>query len=84
MTPHDIVKAVFPDADKDLTDHVLWGRTPFPVATVNARSIYKAAHRFKRACDNGIRLCDWCDNIADAGKYTCKSCSVILDSARID
>jgi hypothetical protein len=52
----DVIKAAIPDADQSLCEHILWGRTPYPMGRVSARSLYQAASGFRRACDNSIRF----------------------------
>ena len=49
MTFEDVIKAAIPGADEFVCDHVLWGRTPFPMGKVTARSLYRAASRLRRA-----------------------------------
>jgi hypothetical protein len=73
MTPEDCIRAAIPDADEALCDHIIWGRTPFPFKKLSGRDFYRAASRFRRAEANGIRLCDFCDNIAIDG-WNCQSC----------
>jgi hypothetical protein len=73
MNAADCIRAAIPDADAAPCDHIVWGRTPFPVGAVTARDYYKAASRWKRAQDHGIRLCDFCDNIAVDG-WNCQAC----------
>lgn len=74
MTPADCIRAALPDADDALCHHIIWGRTPFPFEKLSARDFYKAASGFKRANDNGLRLCDHCHNVATADKWTCRPC----------
>lgn len=81
MTPADCVRAAIPDADESLIGHIIWGRTPYPFMKLTARDFYKAASRFKRAGEHGIRLCDFCDNIAVDG-WNCQSCNDALARAR--
>ena len=81
-TAAEVVLAAIPDADKDVVDYVLWGRTPFPVGRVTARSLYKAASGFKRACDHKLRLCDHCHRPAMTGEWECSHCRAVLDQAR--
>jgi len=77
MTPADCIRAAIPGASDDLCEHIVWGRTPFPFAKLSARDFYKAASRFRRAADHGIKLCDLCDNIAVDG-WTCQACTDAL------
>jgi hypothetical protein len=82
MTPAQIVRAAIPGADDSLCEHILWGRTPFPCGEVWARDIYLAASRWRRAESRGVTLCEFCDRLANAGEYTCESCSAALARAR--
>lgn len=77
MTPAHCIRAAIPGASDELVDHIVWGRTPFPFKKLGARDFYKAASRFKRASDRGVRLCDHCDNIAVDG-WCCQNCSDAL------
>lgn len=79
MTPEQIVQAAIPNADMQTVEHVLWGMTPFPMGEVTAQTIYRAASRFRRACANGIDLCDCCDNKVDPSyRFYCKPCGDVL------
>jgi hypothetical protein len=78
MNALDIVRAAIPNADKGLAEAILWGRTPFPVGSVDAKSLYRAASRFRRATDHGLTLCEWCDKTAKPGEYVCTSCAMAL------
>ena len=72
MTFEDIIKQAIPDADEQLCEHILWGRTCFPAGQITAKSLYKAAARWRRAWINRIRLCDYCDQPALAGEFECQ------------
>ena len=78
----DIIHGAIPDASPDLCEHILWSMTPYPCGAITAKSLYRAASRFKRAKENGIRLCDWCDNQAQEHKYLCQKCESGLDRCR--
>lgn len=78
MTFEQIIKAAIPDADASLCEHILWGRTPFPMAPLTARSLYEAASRWRRAAANRIQLCDFCDNPARPDDYCCVDCRLAL------
>ena len=82
MSPNDVVRAAIPDADQGMCEHIVWGRTPFPFKAVSARELYKAASRVQRAHRNGITLCMFCDNIAEAGDTECATCAAALDRCR--
>ena len=77
-TVAEIVRAAIPDADDAIVERVLWGRTPFPIGAVTARGIYRAASGLRRAEQKSVRLCDCCHRIAQAGDWTCASCSEAL------
>lgn len=74
MTFGDVIKAAIPGADEVVCDHVLWGRTPFPMGKVTARSLYRAASRLRRATASKIQLCDFCDNRVLSGHFYCSRC----------
>jgi len=78
MTPFDCIRAAIPEASDALCDHIMWGRTPFPFAKLGAREFYKAASRYQRAASNNIRLCDFCDRLADHDRWTCAPCGAAL------
>lgn len=78
MNPQQIVRAAIPRASDELVDHVLFGRTPYPLAPVSAQSLYKAAYRFRRAWENGTKLCTFCDRRAIPGEWECERCARAL------
>ena len=78
MNAQEIIQKAIPDADAALCEHIVWEMTHFPFAPVDARMLYKAASRFKRANDNGRRLCDWCDHEAIDGERICPKCKSAL------
>lgn len=80
MTALDIVKAAIPGADQDLAQHVLWARTPFPIGAVSAHDLYRAASRYRRAIEQGLRLCDWCDRVC-GDELLCERCASALHAA---
>lgn len=68
MTYAEVILAGYPQADDAMIEHILWERTPYPMGKVTARSLYQAASRIRRATNNGVQLCDFCDNkAADLG-----------------
>lgn len=71
----EIVRAAIPGADESDAEHILWGRTPFPMTRVPAREIYKAASGARRAYQNGLILCDHCERVANFDRYLCASCA---------
>ena len=77
-----IIKAAIPNADEATIEYVLWGRTPFPVGAITAKSLYRAAARIQRCAKNGTRLCEFCDNRVEKGKWTCEKCDKALSNAR--
>lgn len=77
-----VIKAAIPDADDGTVDHVLWGRTPYPVGDVTAKSLFRAASAYRRACEHGIHLCDWCHRPAQPGTDLCAGCDAALHQER--
>lgn len=82
LTTSDVIRAAIPDADDALCSHILWGRTPYPMGTITARGLYKAASGFARAGANNRRLCDHCHREALSGKWECQRCQDVLEAAR--
>ena len=78
MLVTEIIRNAIPNASDEVCEHILWGRTPYPVGAITAKELYKSANRFKRAHDNGIRLCEFCDNIAMPDNWVCTSCNRAL------
>jgi len=78
----EIIKAAIPTANEDMCEYILWNRTPYPMAKVSARMLFKAASRTARAYRNGFRLCELCDNLADADGFECRSCRESLEEVR--
>jgi hypothetical protein len=76
MTFEEVIRAAIPGADEPTVDHILWGRTPFPMGKITARSLYEAARRWDRACKSGRELCDFCDRPQVSGKFYCDRCAV--------
>lgn len=81
MTLLQIVRAAIPSANRNLAEHILWGRTAFPCGRSNAKIIYRAASRFARAGRNGLHLCDLCDRLAVVGDL-CERCDTALRRTR--
>ena len=73
MNASQIIRAAIPGADVDTVDHVLWARTPFPVAKIDAKMLYRAASGLQRASAKGHRLCDFCERVADCS--LCARCT---------
>jgi hypothetical protein len=82
MTAQDICRAAKPGAADDWCEHVLWGRTPFPVGKVTPQSLYRAASALARAENKGHILCDFCEVVVPPGHYTCLACDAVLTSAQ--
>ena len=78
MTITEIIRNAIPNANEELCEYIIWGRTPYPCGALGVKELYQAARRFKRATDNGIRLCDFCDRIAMPKKSVCKKCDFAL------
>lgn len=77
-----IVRAAIPDATPEYAEHILWGRTPFPMTKISAKEIYKAASRMQRAYLHHLRLCEFCNRIARQDQWTCERCQAALDRCR--
>lgn len=79
----EIMRAAWSDITEDEAEYVLWERTPYPFSN-SSREIYASTRRLKRAAENNIRLCDFCDNRTESGNkvYVCRSCARTLDNAR--
>jgi len=80
MKADQIIRAAIPDANDSLCEHILWGRTPYPMGRITARSLYRAADRFRRAQENGVQLCSFCDNAADG--MACRKCDAVLSGRK--
>lgn len=80
MNFKEIIKKAIPDANDAICDHILWGRTPFPFVKMGARTLYKAASGFSRACNNNRILCDFCHNEAKTKEAVCEKCLKVLDA----
>lgn len=78
MLINEIIRAAIPDAGEATCDYILWSRTPFPMGKITAKSVYRAAARIRRCGAKGITLCDYCDNIAEKGKWACAKCHEAL------
>ena len=78
MTIYDIIKAAIPNANDEICSYILWERTPYPVGKITARTLFSSARRYKRASDNNIQLCDFCDRIAETNKSVCSKCHKAL------
>lgn len=74
----DIVRAAWPSASPGDANWILWERTPYPMGRVSARYLYRSTASLVRANRNGIRLCDFCDNRAEAEGCMCRACTTAL------
>ena len=74
----DVIRAAIPNADQAECEFILWERTSYPFGLLTAKDIYKAAYSFDRACKNHLRLCEYCDRIAQPDKYMCSKCEEAL------
>ena len=83
MQIQEIIKAAIPLADEKLCEHILWSRTPYPCGEVTAKSLYREAYRYKRARDHGFRLCDFCNQKVDRGRWVCDRCDKALRSCSV-
>lgn len=83
MTPIELAKQVFPDADEAFLDHAIWARTGAPCffdlkegQTVEDR-MREQLIEFRRAlaeCPEGKHLCDHCNNFVAENVWHCWSC----------
>jgi len=71
----DVISAGFPNATHDDMEDILWGRTPFPFTKVTAKELYKVSFQFYRASKNGLRLCDFCNDVALPNDTLCHRCA---------
>ena len=78
MEIQEIIKNAIPGATDEICEFVLWARTPFPCGGITAKELYQSASRFKRATNNGLRLCDMCDRIAMPKRCVCRKCDDAL------
>lgn len=79
LTFGEVIRRAVPEATEEFCEHILWGRTPFPVGRVTPTYIFRSAYRFNRACEKGITLCDFCDRVAIPGKSCCEICYSALN-----
>lgn len=86
MNARQIVRAAIPDATDEVASHILWGRTAYPFCGPDdfARTLYRAASGWRRACDHKLRLCDLCNRVAAPESWTCTSCDEGLARCRAD
>lgn len=83
MTPPDLAKEVFPEADEAFLDHAIWARTGFPGffslkegQTVEDR-MREQLIEFRDAldrCPDDKRLCDHCCNFVADKVWHCWEC----------
>lgn len=75
MKIYAIIRSAIPNATDEICEHILWGRTTYPMGVITARSLYGAAKRFDRANKKNIRLCDFCDRIVRENRTECDICA---------
>ncbi len=71
----EAVQAAIPEADDRTVDYVTFCRTSFPFGNVGVREVYRAAARVRRADEKGLRLCVWCNRLAEPPDDTCPTCA---------
>ncbi len=56
MTGEEVVRTVFPKADEEFCDYVLWNQTGFPcfIRDPVPKNLYRQVRRFKRLLDRGL------------------------------
>lgn len=84
MSAYDAVRAGWPGADDSICEFVIWGRTPFPFASVTHRDLFKAASRFRRALQRDEPLCELCDRHAMPGSDLCMRCTLTMQRSRYE
>lgn len=78
----ELAKAAMPGATDAEAEFVLWNHTPFPFST-EPRVLFKKISGYRRACANGIQLCETCSRIAADG-WNCEQCNAALAAARTE
>jgi hypothetical protein len=81
VSPYQVIRNAIPAATDSLCEHIIWGRTPYPFVRLTAKSLWKAADRFRRAEEHGVELCEMCDRPAKAFEL-CQSCGQTLLPAK--
>jgi len=82
-TIHEIIRAAKPEASDEFCEHIIWGRTPYPVGRVTPKALYKAASGYVRAYRKNTRLCELCHRIVtDQKRYVCDRCESVLTKNR--
>lgn len=79
MTFQELISKALPGASEAEIDFVLWNRTPFPFDP-RPRVLFKRASGYRRACANGVVLCELCSRTTRPGKWTCQRCDDALAS----
>ena len=80
MTYLEFSKLAAQTTDDAVADYALWNRTPFPFDG-RPRQLWKAIDGWRRACKNGIRLCEFCDHPA-VDDWNCQRCNDALNANR--
>ena len=82
MTPQEIAKEFFPDADDEYLEHVIWARTGFPSFFRREESVEDGMRRqlaeYKEALKRGVPLCEYCNNDILPNKTMCAKCGEAL------
>ena len=81
MTFLELAKAAMPGASDADADYALWNHTPFPFDK-NPRVLFKKISGYRRACANGLRLCETCSRIAVSG-WNCERCTAALKACNV-
>lgn len=83
MTIGEVIQVANPDATQTDMENIVWSRTPYPFDKLSVKELYKESARFFRAKNNGIRLCDFCDNAAMIGDIVCERCDSLLKNGAL-
>ena len=75
----DIIRKAIPDASDELCEYIALERTAYPFVN-NASMLYHSASSYIRANDNGIKLCELCNNKTES--KLCDKCNAIIKSNR--
>lgn len=80
MTFLELAKKALPGATDAQADYALWNHTPFPFDP-SPRVLFKSLSGYRRACANGIQLCETCTRPAGPDGWNCERCNEILRKA---
>lgn len=73
----DVVREYFPDAPEGEVDHIIWGRTGYPVFWQGdpETSFRRSLRRHMKARQRGYKVfCDFCNEQATSGGWLCRCC----------